>query len=213
MFTGLIQEVGEIRDRRIDSTAFSLEIGASLSGELKLGESVATNGVCLTVAGKTERSFIAHVMPETLKKSNLAQGLPGTKVNLERALTLQDPLGGHLLLGHVDVTVPIQERKEEGRFILFTMSYPVEYGPYLIPQGSVAVDGISLTVACLTDTTFTISMIPHTLFQTTFSNKQEGDMVNIEFDVLGKYVHRFLTYKGKPRSELNRDFLTEHGFI
>lgn len=213
MFTGIIEEMGEIRRREMDSSALSLEIGASFSQLLNLGESVATNGVCLTVSRKGEAFFEAHVMPETLKKSNLMDGGPGTRVNLERALTLQDLLGGHLLLGHVDARATIKERREEGGSVLFTISYPEEFGPYLIPQGSVAVDGISLTVAHLSHDTFTISMIPHTLSKTTFQYRQVGDVVNIEFDLLGKYVHRLLTVKKEERGQLDQHFLQEHGFF
>ncbi len=213
MFTGIIEEVGEIREIKRESTSFSLEIGALLSSSLHLGDSVATDGVCLTVTEKGQDSFKADIMPETLKKTNLKGARIGTKVNVERALTLNKHLGGHLLQGHVDTTSPILKTRREGEFILFTIPYEEEYGPYLIPQGSVAIDGISLTVADLGSKTFTISLIPHTLSQTTLVYKGPGDDVNIEFDLMGKYIYRILTYQKGERGTITENYLKEHGFF
>lgn len=209
MFTGLIEELGEIRGIK-DGPSFSLQIKATMTPSLDLGDSVATNGVCLTVANKKDDIFTTHVMPETLKKTNLRELKIGAKVNLERALTLQDPLGGHLLLGHVDTKVPIVAKKREGDFTVFTLPYEREHGPYLIPQGSVGVDGISLTIAKLTTGHFTISIIPHTLSQTILQFRGLGDVVNVEFDLLGKYVHRFMSLRGG--GSLTQEYLKEQGF-
>lgn len=213
MFTGIVEELGEIKKIRGGDNSLSLEIGAQLSPSLQLGDSVSTNGVCLTVSSKKEDSFTADIMPETLKKSNLKRLRVGSKVNLERALTLQDHLGGHLLLGHVDSTAPILKQKREGEYILFTIPYEEEFGPYLIPQGSVAIDGISLTIAHLTPHMFTISLIPHTLSKTTLQFRNSGDEVNLEFDVLGKYIHRHLTLRDSRKGTMTEDYLKEHGFF
>ncbi|BAU29070.1 riboflavin synthase alpha chain [Aneurinibacillus soli] len=216
MFTGLIEEVGALASIRRAPEAAVLAIRAQtvLKG-VKIGDSIAVNGVCLTVTSYTRETFTADVMPETLARTGLGQLSPGDPVNLERALAAGERFGGHFVSGHVDGTGMIASRKPYGNAVLFEIQAPDAALRYIIPKGSVAIDGISLTVVAVTDDTFTVSVIPHTLAQTVLMHKQAGSAVNLECDMIGKYIERFLTFREEKQksSTLTESFLSEHGFL
>lgn len=199
MFTGLIEEVGEVKEvrRRGKGALLTVRCSKVLEGT-KIGDSIAVNGVCLTVVemGKDFLSFF--VSNETLQRSNLGELRPKTPVNLERALKAGDRLGGHIVQGHVDTTTKITGVKREGESFIFTFKLPREYSHLLIEKGSVAVDGISLTVARLGSEEFSVAVIPHTYENTNLKWKRVGNRVNLEFDLIGKYVERILKVKGAP---------------
>ena len=200
MFTGIVEEVGRVRAFRRDDAMASLEIAAALAlGESPIGASVAVNGVCLTVVRRHEAHFEFELGPETLARTALGGLAPGDPVNLERPLRFGGALGGHLVLGHVDGIGTVEEvtRVEStARVRIGLADRTLE--PLLIPQGSVAVDGVSLTVAALADLAFEVMLIPHTLAVTTLGGLGPGRVVNIEADVIGKYLVRSLTLRG-PR--------------
>ena len=214
MFTGIIEEKGTISALKKKGELYRLEIKAQrIMSDLGLGDSVATSGVCLTVNQLLEDGFAADVMPETLRKTSLGELKGGQEVNLERALTLRGRLGGHLVTGHIDGMGRLTARRREGNAILMTFQLEKKLMKYLIPQGSIAVDGVSLTVARLDSQQFTVSLIPHTASETTLEKRAVGERVNIEVDLLGKYVERFLNAgKEEEGSQLSRDFLSKHGF-
>jgi riboflavin synthase len=221
MFTGLIEEIGKLRAVRRQGETLVLDIAASrILDDIKLGDSIAVNGVCLTVISHDSNSFSADVTPQTYRHSNLSELKPGSPVNLERAMVAGGRFGGHIVQGHADGTGTIRGKKPEANAIYFTIE-PNE--PRLlrtiVPQGSVALDGISLTVADVDRTagTFTVSLIPHTLKETVLQYKQTGDTVNIENDILGKYVEHLLGMREQaaapPRKGLTAALLRENGFI
>ncbi len=181
------------------------------------GESIAVNGVCLTAKGISGRRFTVDVSPESLARTNLGNLAAGSVVNLERALRLADRLGGHMVSGHVDATSRIIERKPQGDFILFSFAIPEGLGKYIIEKGSIAIDGISLTVNHCDAGSFSVSIIPHTLAVTTLGLLKQGDPVNIEVDLIGKYVEKLLFGRkdedNKAGSGISAAFLAEHGFI
>lgn len=181
------------------------------------GESIAVNGVCLTAREIRGRRFGVDVSPESLARTNLGRLAAGSVVNLERALRLSDRLGGHLVSGHVDATTPLLERRPLGDFTIFTFRVPEGLGRYIIEKGSITIDGISLTVNSIDDASFSVSIIPHTLAITTLGRLQPGDEVNIEVDLIGKYVEKLLSVKDsseeRPRTKINPAFLAEHGFF
>lgn len=185
--------------------------------DVKLGDSIAVNGICLTVVDFNAGTFTAEVMAETLAKTNLGDLLPGTKVNLERALRLCDRLGGHLVSGHVDGTGMIIRQTRHDIAIVTEISYPKDIGKYLITKGSIAIDGISLTIIDLTSSAFTVSLIPHTRGITTLGLKKAGDKVNLEADVIAKYLEKLVTKKenniDNNSGNIEISFLAEHGFI
>ena len=199
MFTGLIEEVGEVKEvrRRGKGALLTVRCSKVLEGT-KIGDSIAVNGVCLTVVemGKDFLSFF--VSNETLQRSNLGELRPKTPVNLERALKVGDRLGGHIVQGHVDTTIKITGIKREGESFIFTFKLPKEYSHLLIEKGSIAIDGISLTVARLGSEEFLVAVIPHTYENTNLRWKRVGNRVNLEFDLIGKYVERILKVKGAP---------------
>ena len=200
MFTGIVEEVGTVREltRRGDVTR--LAVGAAVACEgSDPGASVAVNGVCLTVVARVAGELVFELGPETLTRTALGRLASGQRVNLERPLRLGGALGGHLVLGHVDGigTVETVTRVESTARVRIALGDP-GLAPLLIPQGSVAVDGVSLTVAALTGTTFEVMLIPHTLMATTLDGLVAGQAVNIETDVIGKYVVRSLALKGAP---------------
>ncbi|NMD41824.1 MAG: riboflavin synthase [Firmicutes bacterium] len=218
MFTGLVEEIGRLRARDSSRGGARLVISA---GELlqgsAVGDSIAVNGVCLTVTELSAGSFSAVVMPETLRKSNLGALSPGEGLNLERALPLGGRLGGHLVSGHIDGTGTLIRRYPEGNAVIMHFRMPAELERYLIPKGSIAVDGVSLTVAALTPEGFSVSLIPHSAAKTTLGTLKIGSTVNLEVDLIGKYVERLLG----PHLERSREsgqtltaaFLEENGFI
>ena len=212
MFTGIIEEVGHVN--RISGGSLVVNC-AKVIEDVQLGDSIAVNGVCLTVTHFDKSSFTADVMPETVRRTSLAELKKGSPVNLERALTLASRLGGHIVSGHIDGTGEIVKFADEGNAILMTISAGPELLRYIVEKGSVALDGISLTVAKVTDSDFTVSLIPHTREVTNLGSKKTGSPINIETDVLGKYVEKMLQGQREPQqsqSTLTLDFLRENGF-
>ena len=197
MFTGLIAEMGRMASltEGSDSCRLTLKAQKILTG-LKIGDSVAVNGCCLTVVQLASTGFTADVMPETLRRTNLQQLHPGDRVNLERALSLADRLDGHIVAGHVEGVGTIKSLVPEGNALVYTISAPAELLRYIVPKGSIAVDGISLTVTTVTAESFGISLIPHTAGETTLGYKKAGDQVNLETDILARYVEKLLGKAG-----------------
>ena len=192
MFTGLIEDLGEVLDVRRSAEGTRLTVSSSLAGELSEGDSVAVNGVCLTAAEIDGSSFSADVMNETLRLSSLAEVAPGAPVNLELPMRVGDRLGGHIVQGHVDGVGTIVEVREDGFARRITIAAPPEVVPYVVRKGSIAVDGISLTVADVDQRSFTVSLIPETLERTNLGLAAAGATVNLEVDVLAKYVERLI---------------------
>ncbi|WP_051722318.1 riboflavin synthase [Streptomyces albus] len=193
MFTGIVEELGEVAavEDMGDSSRFRLR-GPLVTEDAKHGDSIAVNGVCLTVVGTADGEFTADVMAETLKRSSLGALVPGSRVNLERPMALGGRLGGHLVQGHVDGTGVITGREAGEHWEIVTVSLPPRLARYVVEKGSITVDGVSLTVVDAADDHFTISLIPTTLGLTTLGIKKAGDPVNLEVDVLAKYVERLL---------------------
>jgi len=218
MFTGIVEELGEVRALSRGSRSAKIKIAARTVLEgTKPGDSIAVNGTCLTVTELETDWFLADVMAETLDRTNLGELAPGSRVNLERALTLNTRLGGHLVSGHVDGvgTIVAQERLDIA--LLTTIQAPPTVLRYIIEKGSIAVDGISLTIVSLTDNGFQVSLIPETVKRTTLGFKKTGDRVNLEGDIIGKYIERLLQFTGRePASQkgsLDLEFLARHGFL
>lgn len=199
MFTGLIEATGIVRTLAPVAGGQRLTIETPLARELALGDSVATSGVCLTVVAHDATTWSADVSPETLRVTALGALTPGSAVNLERPLAVGSRLGGHFVQGHVDGTGRIEAITPEGDFVRVRISFPPTLAPYFIEKGSVAVDGISLTVASLAAATFDVQIVPHTWTMTTLHHAQPGDLVNLEGDMVGKYVLRRLSL-GTTRS-------------
>ena len=210
MFTGIIEEVGRVA--RLGGGSLVIDCQKVLE-DVHLGDSIAVNGVCLTVTHFDRSSFTADVMPETVRRTSLAELKKGSPVNLERALTLASRLGGHIVSGHIDGTGEIVKFADEGNAILMTVNAESALLRYIVEKGSVALDGISLTVASVTDHDFTVSLIPHTREVTNLGSKKLGSPINIETDVLGKYVEKMLGGSKAPaKSTMTLDFLRENGF-
>ncbi len=199
MFTGLIEATGTVRARGPVAGGQRLTIETPLAAELALGDSVATSGVCLTVAARDATTWSADVSPETLRVTALGGLTEGDEVNLERPLAIGSRLGGHFVQGHVDGTGRVDAVLPEGEFYRVRISFPPQLAAYFIEKGSVAVDGISLTVAALAASTFDVQIIPHTWTATTLRHAQPGTIVNLECDMVGKYVLRSLSL-GTARS-------------
>ncbi len=211
MFTGLIEEIGTIQKINITPTVANLSIKASnMANELKIGDSVATNGVCLTVTTKTGDGFTADVMPATLNNTNLGSLNVGSNVNLERAMTLTSRLDGHIVTGHIDAVGKIIYIYKDGNATRYKIQMPKDVVSRMIDRGSIAVDGISLTIQAIFDDSVEISIIPHTGEQTTLPSLKTGDKVNIESDVIGKYVERLL---GKKSQSVSMELLANCGFL
>lgn len=193
MFTGIVEELGQIvaLEEGADSARITVQ-GPLVTSDAKHGDSIAVNGVCLTVIDVTDGAFTADVMAETLKRSSLGVLEPGSPVNLERPMTLSTRLGGHLVQGHVDGVGAIVSREPGEAWEIVTVSLPESLSRYVVEKGSITVDGISLTVTEVTDSTFSVSLIPATLELTTLGRKTVGDPVNLEVDVVAKYVERLL---------------------
>ncbi|WFB06508.1 riboflavin synthase [Streptomyces sp. LX-29] len=198
MFTGIVEELGEVVavEDLGDASRFRLR-GPLVTDDAKHGDSIAVNGVCLTVVETADGQFTADVMAETLKRSSLGALVPGARVNLERPMQLGGRLGGHLVQGHVDGTGTILERTPAEHWELVKISLPTGIARYVVEKGSITVDGISLTVVDAADDHFTVSLIPTTLALTTLGIKQVGDPVNLEVDVVAKYVERMLGHEGR----------------
>ncbi len=215
MFTGIIEEVGKVRSLRRQAESAVLGIEARTVGdELKPGDSIAVNGACLTVTERTGGGFSCDLSSETLQRTTLGEARRGIAVNLERPLSLGSRLGGHFVQGHVDGIGRLVSRTPGGDGSIVTVEYPAELERYLVHKGSVAVDGISLTIAGLKGTAFTVAVIPFTLKMTNLGGLQVGSPVNLEVDILGKYVERFFQLglaSDKP-SDLSAAYLKEQGF-
>ncbi|MFZ5643317.1 MAG: riboflavin synthase [Bacillota bacterium] len=219
MFTGLVEELGTIRGlaKGADSARIHIQAQKVLE-DIKTGDSIAVNGVCLTAVEFERNYFVADVMAETLGKTNLAALKPGDRVNLERALRLGDRLGGHLVSGHIDGVGTIARREKHDIATLITISAPPAVMKYIIKKGSVAIDGTSLTVVDFTESNFQVSLIPHTAHMTTVGFKKTGDTVNLEGDLVGKYIERLMVTRQELEPEkrpggLTMDFLAEKGFV
>jgi len=195
MFTGIVAELGEVTGVEHHGDAAGLTIRGSTEG-VALGESIAVNGVCLTVTGILGGTFTADVMGETLNRSGLGALTPGDPVNLERSVRLADRMGGHLVQGHVDATATIIFRTPAGHWDQVRISLPGSIARYVVEKGSIAVDGVSLTVSALGDGWFEVGLIPETLKRTTLGTRKPGDVVNLEVDVIAKYVERLLAQEG-----------------
>ncbi|SHI20300.1 riboflavin synthase [Sporanaerobacter acetigenes] len=215
MFTGLVEEVGKVLDIVNENKIWTITFECKKIVEnISIGDSIAVNGVCLTVNEFDENLFKANVMAETIRKTNLGFLKSGSLVNLERALKIGDRLGGHVVSGHIDGTGAIKEFKSEGNAIWISVVAPKEILKYIVYKGSVAIDGVSLTVGYVDEEMFKVSIIPHTKESTALNKKNIKDLVNIECDVIGKYVERFLqSGKKESESKIDRDFLRENGFI
>jgi riboflavin synthase len=198
MFTGLIEDVGRVGALTRKKGSAILTVETKLAARaMARGASVAVNGACLTVVKKLKGAFTVDVSPETLARTNLAQLERGNLVNLEQSMRLQERLGGHLVTGHVDGVATVESIRKQGEFTIFDFRLPVRLGAVLVAKGSVAVDGISLTVnACRRDG-FSVAIIPFTLRHTNLQARSLGDKVNIETDLIGKYVHSFMSRRGK----------------
>lgn len=215
MFTGITEEIGIIRAVRRSACASVLSIGASLVlSDLRIGDSVAVNGVCLTATGKDAGGFTADVMHETLNRSSLGRLVPGSRVNLERAMAADGRFGGHIVSGHIDGTGRITARRQDGNAVWYTVEAVPTLLQYMVEKGSVAIDGVSLTIAAVTETDFSVSLIPHTAGVTILGGKRPGDVVNLETDVIGKYVEKLLRPKQGtgPAGGITLEFLAGNGF-
>lgn len=218
MFTGIIEEIGRVKkiQRGTDSVRLTLE-GETVLKDVKLGDSIAVNGICLTVVSFNERFFAVDVMAETLRKTNLEELKPGDRVNLERALQVGDRLGGHIVSGHIDGVGVITRRQREDIAIITEVKAPAEVMRYVVKKGSIAVDGISLTVVDCAEDSFQVSLIPHTAGLTTLGYKKHGERVNLEADIIGKYIDRLMGFR-EPGPEgsspgLTMELLARNGFI
>ena len=218
MFTGLVEELGKIKSITKGTKSARLTIeGQVVLQDVKLGDSIAVNGTCLTVVEYTQRSFTADVMPETVRSTVLAELKPGDVVNLERTLRLGDRLGGHIVSGHVDGVGVIRSKERSDNAIVVTIEAPPEVMRYIIAKGSIAIDGTSLTIVDYGTDWFSVSLIPHTASLTTVGLKETGSKVNLEADVLGKYVAKLLGLqngdeKKQASSGLTMEFLQQLGF-
>lgn len=193
MFTGIIEEIGKVNSIIKGSSSLKIHIKcAKVLENSKIGDSISVNGVCLTITNIDDSSFFADVSYETINKTSINNILVGQLVNLERALTLSTPLGGHLVQGHIDTTGVISSISKKGEAFLLKVSYPNNIDKYIVEKGSVAIDGISLTVSNVNGNTFDIAVIPHTFKNTILCNKKNGDKVNIEVDMIARYSEKLL---------------------
>lgn len=212
MFTGIIEEVGHVKSLHRGAKSFTLEVEAEkvLEGTL-VGDSIATNGVCLTVTSLTGHGFTADVMPETVSRTALGELVSGSPVNLERALSLQTRLGGHIVSGHIDGTGRIADRRQDDTALWLTIECDSKLLRYIIEKGSVTLQGVSLTVARVDARSFAVSLIPHTQAATTLHRAKVGDLVNIENDIIAKYVEKLLG-KGPDNGSDLLDKMAKYGF-
>ncbi len=217
MFTGIIEEIGTVNNTNMAGGSGELKIAARLIlDDAKLGDSIAVNGVCLTITRINGSEISFDVSAETLRRSNLGILKRGNRVNLERALAADGRFGGHMVSGHIDDTGTLIKKRDEGNAIIFTFQAPPGIMHYLIEKGSIAIDGISLTVTNLDNDCFSVAVIPHSLAQTTLGNCRIGAVVNLENDLMAKYIEKLTqspNYENSnPQSGLNLNMLREHGF-
>lgn len=213
MFTGIIEEIGTVKEVCRNGNNSFLRIQAEkVLSDVQLGDSIAVNGVCLTVTKFDGKIFQADVMNETLNRSSLGSLRTGSPVNLERAMSANGRFGGHIVAGHIDGTGVITDIKNDGIAVWYTIKADAGIMRYIVKKGSVAIDGISLTVAKVTDSSFSVSIIPHTAEQTILSSKKIGDIVNLENDIIGKYVEKLMN-PVQSCSNIDMAFLAERGFL
>ena len=214
MFTGIIEDKGKVIRAEYQSRGkrLILELPANLT-DTQLGDSININGVCLTVVEKKTETIGVDLSSETLQRTNLAKVQKGDKVNLERALRLSDRLGGHIVTGHIDGIGAITARRMERSFLQLRVRVPRSVSRYLVQKGSIAIDGISLTVNEYKGEEISLTLVPYTLEKTTLIEKKVGDEVNVEADILGKYVEKMLDREGGKPKGIDLSFLKEHGFI
>ncbi len=215
MFTGIIEEIGHVQRINQQSRSAQIQIKASkVLGDVAVGDSIAVNGVCLTVVSFDNQHFTADVMPETINKTTLQELKPGSPVNLERALQVGGRLGGHIVQGHVDAVGTIVQKQVLEIAIIYRIKTTPELLQFVVPKGSVAIDGISLTVVDVFQDSFTVSLIPHTAHETTLGGKDPGDRVNLESDIIGRYVQHLMGRTSPDmRQDLDVSFLAENGFL
>lgn len=216
MFTGIVEEKGKVKSIKKGAKSAMLSIeGNKIFEDVHLGDSIAVNGVCLTVTSYSKNVFTADVMNETLKRSSLGSLKNGSEVNLERAMAANGRFGGHIVSGHIDGTGVISDMSKDDIAIWVTISTTAEILRLIVEKGSIAIDGISLTVAKVSNTDFAVSVIPHTGANTTLLDKKVGDVVNLENDITGKYIEKLLGLskeEKKPESRITKDFLIKYGF-
>lgn len=221
MFTGIVEEIGKISKITKGSNSYQFSIAAQkVLSDIKLGDSVATNGACLTVVARTNTNFTVDIMAETVQRTNFSLMKVGDAVNLERAMRLSDRLGGHLVSGHIDAIGKIIGIRKEDIAHILSIEAPKEILDQMLNKGSVAIDGISLTIIALDEQSFQVGIIPHTAQETSLLKKTKGDIVNLETELIGKYVLNFLktnnkenTTQAKASSKVTMDFLAANGFI
>ena len=209
MFTGIIEEIGKIE--KIEKKGKSATLVITCDKVSKIGDSIAVNGICLTVTNINKNNYETDVMPETMKRSSLKDIKKGDAVNLERALKMDERLGGHIVSGHIDGTGKIERIEKDYNAIWLQISTKSDLMKYIVEKGSVAIDGISLTVAEVEDFSFKVSIIPHTQKETNLGDKEKNDIVNIECDIIGKYVEKLVLPKDNS-SKLTEEFLIQNGF-
>lgn len=215
MFTGIIEELGTVKSLNMSGNSGSINIKAhKVLEKTQIGDSIAVNGICLTVTTLQPDGFTADVMAETVRRSSLGSAKAGDKVNLERAMSAEGRFGGHIVSGHIDGTGTIMEYRKEENAVWVTIGTSAEILELIVEKGSICIDGISLTVAAVSDSDFSVSIIPHTGEETTLLKKKLGDKVNLENDVVGKYVQKLLGLKSpeKKKSTLTMDMLRDYGF-
>ena len=213
MFTGIIEEVGHVKSLHRGAKSFTLEVEACLVMEgTQVGDSIATNGVCLTVTSLTGHGFTADVMPETVQRTALGELTAGSPVNLERALSLQTRLGGHIVSGHIDGTGRISDRRQDDTALWLTVECDSRLLRYIIEKGSITIQGVSLTVARVDDRSFAVSLIPHTQAATTLHQARVDDRVNLENDIIAKYVEKLLGKQNDADSGI-MEKLAANGFL
>lgn len=217
MFTGIIEEMGTMQKIHKQGSTLILSINANrILTDVQLGDSIAVNGVCLTVTEFTRTSFSVDVMPETFHATSLSMLKPGSKVNLERAMAAGGRFGGHFVSGHIDATGAIKAIRPEENAVYYTIAVPEDGIRYCLHKGSIAIDGTSLTIFQVKDSIVTVSLIPHTRGETILGHKRAGDIVNIEFDLLGKYVYSMMERKTEEQAQnsgITADFLKQTGFM
>lgn len=209
MFTGIVEETGLVKSIAKNTTSLVLNIACSFAKELLMGESVAVNGVCLTVSQKTEVDFSADVTPETFRRTSLSLLNSGSIVNLERAMKADGRFGGHIVSGHIDTTARFVSATKEENAVNIKLALKSSFGRYIIEKGSVCLDGISLTVSSIErsgeETLFTVAVIPHTWQNTNLCKKSSGQILNIECDLIGKYIEHFLTWDKNQKQHEEQD--------
>jgi len=210
MFTGIIQEVGKIKRITKSGSIYKISVSCSeLTKNLVKGASIACNGICLTVSEFTADSVSFEAMHETISKTNISEWISGSPINMERALGLNDKLDGHLVQGHIDTVTTLQKIVRNQNTVSLRFSLPKPFAQLIVEKGSIAVNGVSLTVSELTETSFSVSLVDYTLNHTNLGTLQPGSRVNIEFDIVGKYLIRFLNTQ---KSKMTSDFLRENGY-